>query len=46
LDIVLGLLGVVVFIPCVILVAAAVTWVVVKLTPSRERKTATEQAPS
>jgi hypothetical protein len=32
-DKALGLLGVLVFIPCVIALAAAVTWLVVRLTP-------------
>jgi hypothetical protein len=32
---VLGLLGIVVFIVCTISVAAAITWTVVKLTPSK-----------
>jgi hypothetical protein len=32
-DKALGLLGVLVFIPCVIALAAAVTWGVVRLTP-------------
>jgi hypothetical protein len=35
-DKALGLLGVLVFIPCVIGLAAAVTWLVVRLTPKRE----------
>jgi hypothetical protein len=36
---VLGLLGVVLFIPCVISLAAAMTWLVVKLFPaSKEAK--------
>jgi hypothetical protein len=30
----LGLLGVVVFIPCVIAIAAGITWVVVKISPA------------
>jgi hypothetical protein len=30
----LGLLGVVVFIPCVIAIAAGITWVVVKVSPA------------
>ncbi len=34
-DTLLGLAGLVVFIACVIAFAAAVTWVVVKLTPAR-----------
>ena len=33
---VLGLLGIVVFIACVIGLAAAVTWVVVRLTPEKK----------
>jgi hypothetical protein len=32
-DKALGLLGVLVFIPCVIALAAAITWLVVRLTP-------------
>jgi hypothetical protein len=32
-DKALGLLGVLVFIPCVIALAAAVTWLVVRLSP-------------
>lgn len=35
-DTVLGLLGVAVFIPCVIALAAAVTWLVVKVSPGGE----------
>jgi hypothetical protein len=34
-DAVLGLLGLVVFAACVIVFAAAMTWVVVKLSPAR-----------
>jgi hypothetical protein len=34
----LGLIGLAIFIPCVIALAAAVTWVVVRLTPSPEDK--------
>ena len=40
-DAILGLLGLVVFAACVIVLAAAMTWVVVKLSPARnsaERK--------
>jgi hypothetical protein len=40
-DAILGLLGLVVFAACVIVLAAAMTWVVVKLSPTRnsaERK--------
>jgi hypothetical protein len=33
----LGLLGLVAFIVCVIALAAAVTWAVVKITPQRDR---------
>jgi hypothetical protein len=40
----LDLLGIAVFIVCVIAIAAAVTWVVVKLSPAPDRKT--EQAES
>jgi hypothetical protein len=39
--VVLGLLGIAVFIVCVIALAAAVTWAVVKLTPTRETKAGT-----
>ena len=35
---VLGLLGIAVFIVCVISLAAAVTWAVVRLTPNRRAK--------
>jgi hypothetical protein len=35
---VLGLLGILVFIVCVIALAAAVTWTVVRLTPSHAKK--------
>jgi hypothetical protein len=35
---VLGLVGILVFCACVIALAAAVTWVVVKLSPSKEAK--------
>jgi len=34
-DAVLGLLGLMVFIACVILFAAATTWVVVKISPTK-----------
>jgi hypothetical protein len=37
-DTALGLIGFVVFIACVIAVAASVTWLVVKLSPSRNRE--------
>ena len=36
---VLGLLGIVVFCVCVIALAAGVTWLVVKLSPSKSAKT-------
>ena len=35
---VLGLLGVLVFIACTIVLAAAVTWVVVRVTPAEKPK--------
>ena len=35
-DTVFGLLGLIVFCVCVILFAAAMTWVVVKLSPARK----------
>jgi hypothetical protein len=34
----LGLIGIIVFIVCVIALAAGVTWLVVKLTPSRPKR--------
>jgi hypothetical protein len=34
----LGLIGILVFIGCVIALAAAVTWTVVRLTPSHNKK--------
>ena len=37
-DTALGLLGLVVYIACVVALAAAVTWTVVKLTPSKAAK--------
>jgi hypothetical protein len=42
-DTVLGLLGVVVFIVAVISLAAAVTWLVVKLLPQRDKDEAQPQ---
>jgi hypothetical protein len=36
-DAVLGLLGLIVFAACVIAFAAAMTWVVVKLSPARDK---------
>ncbi|MGN6429959.1 MAG: hypothetical protein ACTHNB_04390 [Gaiellaceae bacterium] len=38
-ETVLGLIGLVVFIVCVIALAAGITWVVVKLSPKREDAT-------
>jgi hypothetical protein len=35
---ILGILGLVVFIPCVIALAASITWLVVKISPSPEKK--------
>ena len=37
-DTILGLLGLVVFIVCVIAIAAAVTWLVVRITPTGDSK--------
>jgi hypothetical protein len=37
-DSVLGLFGLVVFIACVIALASAVTWMVVRLLPAKEKK--------
>jgi hypothetical protein len=37
-DTVLGLLGLVFFCACVIVFAAAITWLVVRLTPARANK--------
>jgi hypothetical protein len=34
-DVVLGLLGLTVFIVCVILLAAAMTWLVVRISPAK-----------
>jgi hypothetical protein len=36
-DTVLGLLGLIVFTVCVIVFAAAITWVVVKVSPAQSR---------
>jgi hypothetical protein len=38
-DKALGLLGVLVFIPCVIALAAAITWLVVRVTPKPKPST-------
>jgi hypothetical protein len=35
---ILGILGLAVFIPCVISLAAGITWLVVKVSPSPEKK--------
>ena len=40
-DTVLGLLGVLVYIPCVIGLAAVVTWAVVKISPASKPKSET-----
>ena len=40
----LGLIGIVVFIVCVIALAAAVTWLVVRLTPSHARARAEQSS--
>ena len=37
-DNILGVLGIVVFIACVITLAAAVTWIVVRVSPTPGRK--------
>jgi hypothetical protein len=37
-DTILGLLGLVVFIACIIVIAAACTWAVVKLSPARDAR--------
>jgi hypothetical protein len=42
---VLGLIGIVVFCACVIALAAAVTWLVVKLSPSKAAKETDPAAP-
>jgi hypothetical protein len=43
-DKALGLLGVLVFIPCVIALAAGVTWAVVRLTPKPKPRNATPES--
>jgi hypothetical protein len=40
----LGLIGMAIFIVCIIALAAGVTWVVVRLSPSPERKKAKRAA--
>jgi hypothetical protein len=42
---VLGLIGVILFIPCIIGLAAGVTWVVVKLSPSKSFQKPPEPSP-
>jgi hypothetical protein len=44
LETVLGLIGMVIFIVAVIALAAAITWLVVKITPTEPRKKRTAQA--
>jgi len=39
---VLGLLGIVVFIPCVVSLAAGVTWLVVRISPNPNTKKKTQ----
>jgi hypothetical protein len=41
-DTVLGLVGIAIFIPCVIALAAGVTWLVVRLSPSPDKKKTAE----
>jgi hypothetical protein len=43
---VLGIVGLILFIACVIAMAAAITWVVIKVTPDKKRKKPSEPAPS
>jgi hypothetical protein len=43
-DTILGLIGVVVWIVCVIALAASVTWAVVKLLPGEKTKTPADDA--
>jgi hypothetical protein len=45
-DKALGLLGVLVFIPCVIALAAGVTWAVVRLTPKPKPRNSTPESPA
>jgi hypothetical protein len=42
----LGIVGLIFFIACVIAMAAAITWVVIKVTPDKKRKKPSEPAPS
>jgi uncharacterized membrane protein (DUF485 family) len=39
-DTVLGLLGLLLYIVCIVLLAAATTWLVVKISPSKRQPTA------
>jgi len=43
---VLGLLGVAVFVPCVIALAAGLTWAVVRLSPPVDKNDAAKAPPS
>jgi hypothetical protein len=45
-DTVLGLLGVAVFVPCVIALAAGLTWVVVRYSPSPNKDDAAKLPPA
>jgi hypothetical protein len=45
-DTVLGLLGILVFIPCVITLAAALTWIVVKISPAPKPPSEQGESPS
>ena len=42
----LGIVGLILFIACVIAMAAAISWVVIKVTPDKKRKKPSEPAPS
>jgi len=42
---VLGLLGVAVFIPCIVALAAAVTWAVVKISPAPNPERPGQESP-
>jgi hypothetical protein len=43
---ILGILGLIVFIPCVIALAAGITWLVVRVSPSPEKKQQKAEAAS
>jgi hypothetical protein len=45
-ETVLGLIGLIIFIVCVISIAAGVTWLVVKVSPNPEDKKKKEQQPA